>query len=57
MKIIKHGDIVIFKCDTCGCEFSELSKLCYSATGEDGPHYCMGCPDCGNTCWVFGKEG
>lgn len=57
MKIIRHGDIVVFKCEQCDCEFSELAKVCYSSTGEDGLHYCMNCPDCQNTCWKVVKKG
>lgn len=56
MKIIKHGDVVVFKCEECGCVFSELGKKCYSSSSSDGAHYCMGCPDCLNTCWKIGKE-
>lgn len=54
MKVIRHGDIVIFKCEKCGCEFSEIARECYSSTGDDGAHYHMLCPDCGNSCWQIG---
>lgn len=52
MKIIKHGDLVVFTCDTCGCVFSEISGKCYSSFGSDGAHYSMLCPDCNNICWT-----
>ena len=52
MKIINHGNSIIFKCADCGCEFSELPKQCYSSTGEDGAHYMLSCPECGNVCYT-----
>lgn len=52
MKILTHGKIIVFVCPKCGCKFSEVSKLCYSSTGEDGAHYTMACPDCGQACWT-----
>ena len=57
MRIIRHGDIVVFKCEQCGCEFSEIAKVCYSSTGDDGVHYCLNCPDCLHTCRKVVKRG
>lgn len=58
MKVLRHGDIVKFECEKCGCVFTELAKVCYSGTGSDGPHYCLNCPDCNTPCMVIkSKEG
>jgi len=56
MKIIKHGITIVFICPECGCEFSELPRLCYSSTGEDGSHYCMTCPDCNHICLATDEQ-
>ncbi len=56
MKIIKHGNAIVFVCPKCGCMFSELPKVCYSSTGKNGAHYCMNCPECLTTCWATDKQ-
>ena len=56
MKILKHGNSVVFTCPDCDCIFSELEKTSYSSMGEDGSHYCATCPECGRICWATDKE-
>lgn len=51
MKIISHGDSIVFTCPKCHCVFSELLKVCYSSMGEDGAHYILSCPECSNICF------
>ena len=56
VKIIKHGNSVIFHCSECECKFSEVPKNCYSSLGEDGAHYCAVCPECSAVCYTTDKE-
>lgn len=52
----KKDDEIIFKCDKCGVVFGERPNICYSSFGPYGPHYCMPCPECKNTCWSDGGK-
>lgn len=56
MKILKHGNSVVFTCPDCDCVFSELDKIAYSSYGEDGSHYCATCPECNHICWAADKD-
>lgn len=42
MKILYHGTVVRFECDSCGCRFQAGVKECESIM----PFECI-CPDCG----------
>ena len=56
MKILKHGNphgnIVIFKCTNCGCEFEANENECESGRSPfDGEKwYNIDCPECNRIC-------
>ena len=56
MKILKHGDSIVFTCSDCGCVFSEISEKCYSSMGGDGCHYIESCPECNKVCYATDKN-
>ena len=53
MRIIKHGNVMRFKCDACGCEFVANKDECkkqpkYSECMMTGTYeYYYHCPECG----------
>lgn len=52
MKILRHGNSIVFICPECECKFSELPKVCYSSLG----HYIAVCPECGHVCYTTEEE-
>lgn len=56
MKVIKHGNIIIFNCPECDCSFAVTRKECLendrsaSVANEITIKLFHQCPDCGNMC-------
>ena len=45
MKIIKHGNALLFICENCECEWQEVKKNCeYESYSSE---YWYRCPECG----------
>ena len=62
MIILKHGDVMIFTCKACGCEFVEATEKTSLANcgvwdpdKEDHGTW-MSCPDCGGQALGFRKK-
>ena len=52
MKIVKHGCVIDFNCQVCGCEFLMSEEECYQEAAQDDKkggevQYLAVCPDCG----------
>lgn len=48
MKIMKHGTVVLFKCNGCDSEF--VVGINYVSTPDKGENYYANCPVCGAEC-------
>ena len=46
MKILTHGNVIRFQCESCGCEFLMGEKK----TENLGFYLRAVCPECGNEC-------
>ena len=62
MIITKHGDIMLFVCDACGCRFHEAASKTHIGSAavwdpdkNDHGTY-MDCPDCGNPVLGFREQ-
>ena len=57
MKILKHGKIIDFACDACGCEWNanrlDIEEVNDKTTSVDNAmriRFYMHCPECGMSC-------
>ena len=48
MKVLVHGIIIKFSCDSCGCAF--IAGINEVRTPDKGENYYAKCPACGNEC-------
>lgn len=48
MKTIKKGQVILFVCNSCGCEF--VVGIHVVNTPDDGENYYANCPMCGADC-------
>lgn len=57
MIVVKHGDVITFRCKACGCVFKEASgktnianaAVCNPDPSNSNLGVYMDCPECGNS--------